>query len=52
MSPNGPSRGKKLTIPDNVYTVILALTFCAVLATVALVVYKCYNQYGTIWKIP
>jgi len=52
MSPNGPIRGKKVTIPDNVYTVILALAFCSVLATVALVVYKCYNQYGTIWKIP
>ncbi len=52
MSPNGPIRGKKVTIPDNVYTVILALAFCVVLATVALVVYKCYDHYETIWNIP
>ena len=52
MSPNGQARGKKITVPDNVYTVILALAFCAVLATAALVVYKCYMQYGTIFKIP
>jgi len=52
MSPNGPSRGKKITIPDNIYTAILALAFCVVLATAALVVYKCYGQYGTFFKIP
>ncbi|MHC4488468.1 MAG: hypothetical protein ACYS9C_05460 [Planctomycetota bacterium] len=52
MSPNGPIRGKKITIPDNVYTAILALAFCVVLVTAALVVYKCYGQYGTFFKIP
>jgi len=52
MSPNGPIRGKKITIPDSVYTAILALAFCVVLATVALVAYKCHSQYGTIFKIP
>jgi len=52
MSPDGPIRGKKIAVPDNVYTVILAIVFCVVLATVALVVYKCYDQYGTIFKIP
>jgi len=52
MSPNGQSRGKKLTVPDNLYTIILALAFCAVLATAGFVAYQCYTQYGTIFKIP
>ncbi len=52
MSPNGQARGKKVTMPDNVYTVFLAVVFCAVLATAAFVAYKCYYQYGTILKIP
>jgi len=52
MSPNGQTRGKKITIPDNIYTVILLAACSIVLATVALVVYKCYTQYGTIFKIP
>ncbi len=52
MSPNGPTRGKKLTVPDNIYTIILAFAFCAVLATAALVAYKCYMQYGTLFEIP
>ncbi len=52
MSPNGQARGKKVTVPDSLYTVILALAFCAVLATAAFVAYQCYTQYGTIFKIP
>jgi len=52
MSPNGPSRGKKITAPDNLYTVILAFAFCIVVATAALVAYQCYAQYGTIFTIP
>jgi hypothetical protein len=52
MSPNGQARGKKATVPDNLYTIILALAFCAVLATAAFVAYKCYTQYGTIFQIP
>ena len=52
MSPNGPTRGKKILVPDNIYTIILALAFCAVLATAALVAYKCYMQYGTFFEIP
>ena len=51
MSPNGQSQGRVAT-SNNLYTIILALAFCAVLATAALVVYKCYFQYGTILKIP
>lgn len=52
MSPNGLARGKKITIPDNIYTAILALAFLAVLATAAFVAYKCNAQYGTIFNIP
>ena len=52
MSPNGQARGKKISVPDNLYTAILALAFCAVLATAAFVVYQCYTQYGTIFQIP
>lgn len=52
MSPNGQARGKKMTVPDNVYTIILALTFLAVLATAAYVAYMCQQQYGTLFKIP
>ena len=52
MSPNGQARGKNISVPDNVYTIILALAFVAVLATAAYVSYLCYQQYGTLFKIP
>ena len=52
MSPNGQARGKKVTVPYNLYTIILALAFCAVLDSAAFVAYQCYTQYGTLFKIP
>ncbi len=52
MSPDGQTRGVKVTASNNLYTAILALAFCVVLATTVLVAYKCYSQYGTIFKIP
>jgi hypothetical protein len=52
MSPNGQTRGKKTTVPDNLYTVILAFAFCVVLATAAFVAYECYTQYGAIFSVP
>ena len=52
MSPDVPNRDIKVAASNNVYTVILALAFFAVLATASLVAYKCYTQYGTIFKIP
>lgn len=52
MSPNGQARSKKITVPDNLYTIILALAFCVVLATAAFVAYQCYSQYGTLFEIP
>lgn len=51
MSPAIPSHGKKITAPDNIYTVILAVAFCAVLATAVFVAYQCYTQYETIFQI-
>jgi hypothetical protein len=51
MSPVVQTRDKKMHVPDNVYTVILALAFFIVLATAALVAYMCYTQYNTIFKI-
>ena len=52
MSPAGQTRGRKLRVPDNIYTVILAAACFAVLATAAYVAYMCHSQYGTIFKIP
>ncbi len=52
MSPEERIGGKKPTASDNIYTVILLFAFGAVLATAALVVYKCYFQYGTVFGIP
>jgi len=51
MSPNGKVGGRKVA-SDNLYTIILALAFGAVLATAAFVAYKCNLQYGTIFTIP
>jgi len=50
MSADVQARGRKVTAShNNIYTVILAFAFCAILATVALVTYKCYFQYGAIF---
>jgi hypothetical protein len=52
MSPNGQTRSKKIYVPSNIYTAIIAIAFFVVLATAAFVAYTCYSQYGTIFKIP
>ena len=52
MAPDGQIRGERTVASNNLYTVILALAFCVVLAAAVLVAYKCYIQYGTIFKIP
>lgn len=52
MSPDGQTRGAKPAAFNNLYTVILALALGVVLATAALVTYKCYSQYGTIFTVP
>jgi len=51
MSPNGQS-GVKILAPNNLYTVILALAFFAVLMTACLVAWQCYFQYETIFAVP
>ena len=50
MSPESQVRGGKVVPSNNLYTAILALSLFAVLATVAFVAYKCYFQYGVIFK--
>jgi hypothetical protein len=52
MSPDGQIRSGKPAPFSNLYTVILAAAFCAVLLTAAFVAYKCYFDYGTLFKIP
>ena len=52
MSPNEQAQGKNVKVPDNIYTVILAVATCAVAAVAAFVLFMCYKQYGTIFKMP
>ena len=47
MSPKGQN-----TAPNSLYTAILALAFCAVVATAAFVAIRCFSQYDTIFSIP
>jgi len=37
---------------SNLYTAILALALAVVIAAAAFVAYKCYLQYGTVFKMP
>ncbi len=48
----GKLKGSSIDIPSNIYTVFVAIAFVAVLATVTYVAYKCYFQYGIIFKTP
>ena len=48
----GKIKGRKISVPSNLYTAILALAFCVVLATLTLVVLKCFFQYETIFQVP
>ncbi len=52
MSPNGRATGRKIIALDNLYTVLLAVAVAAVLVSAVFVAFKCYTQYGTIFKIP
>ncbi len=51
MSPVIPARGKQISVPDNLYTAILAIAFLVVLGTAGLVTFLCHSQYGTIFSI-
>ena len=50
MSPKRSNSGQKA--PNNLYTAILALAFFVVVATSALVAYRCYMDYETIFQLP
>jgi len=52
MSPIDKNAGKKVYIPSNLYTAILAIALGIVLASIALVAFMCFSQYGTIFTIP
>jgi hypothetical protein len=52
MSPEGQLRIAKTAPSSNLYTIILAVAFGVVLVTAAFVAYKCYFDYGTLFKIP
>ncbi len=52
MSPEAQIKGTKPQAMSNLYTVILAVAFAAVLATTAFVAYKCYFDYNTLFTIP
>ena len=52
MSPNGQAQGKKMKVPDNLYTVVLAVACGAVIAVAAFVLFQCHSQYGTVFTLP
>jgi hypothetical protein len=51
MSPITQTQDKRESASNNLYTVLLAIAFFAVLATAGFVAYMCYTQYETIFKI-
>jgi hypothetical protein len=51
MSPIIPARDKKISVPDNLYTALLAIALGVVLAASGLVTFLCYTQYETIFQI-
>ncbi len=51
MSADKANRGRKISVSSNVYTAMLALALGAVCATSLLVAFKCFVQYGTIFRI-
>jgi hypothetical protein len=51
MSPNRRIRGGKIVAVDNLYTALLGIALCIIVATAAFVAYQCYFQYDTIFKI-
>ena len=52
MSPNGRMPGKKVKVPDNIYTVLLLAACLVVAVTAVFVLIQCYRQYGTIFSAP
>jgi len=52
MSPSRQPASKKVKIPANLYTVILAVAFAVVTAAAVFVMVQCYRQYGSLSPIP
>jgi len=52
MSPMPQPRGGKISLPNNLYTAILAVAVGVLLATIAYVTYACQTDYGTIFGMP
>jgi len=52
MSPMPQARGGKISPANNLYTAILAVALCVVIASAAFVAFQCYTQYGTIFGTP
>jgi hypothetical protein len=51
MGADKANRGRQVNTFSNVYTAMLALALGAVCATAALVAFKCFVQYETIFRI-
>ena len=52
MAPAAQMTGGKAVASDNIYTAILALASLAIVLTIGFVAYKCYFEYGTLFRIP
>jgi hypothetical protein len=46
------ARSPKPKSVNTIYTALLAISFIAVIASAALVVFKCFSQYGSLFPIP
>jgi len=52
MSPMPQPRGGTISVPNNLYTALLAVAVGVLLATTIYVTYACYTRYGTIFGLP
>jgi hypothetical protein len=43
---------KKIVASSNIYTAFLAVSFGILIATIGFVAFKCFTQYGSLFKIP
>ena len=52
MSPMPQPQRTKVSVPNNLYTAVLAVAMGVVLATAAFVAFTCWTQYGTLFGMP
>lgn len=52
MNPSAPSTARRVLASSNVYTAFLGVTLGILVASAALVAFKCLSQYGTLFSIP